>query len=144
MTFFAKLPTQAEVDAERAGKPLLKFTSERPPRVLAKKLKRAAIEKHRIDIKGQVFKRDGGKCRVCGATATELHELHSRGAGGKRSIYNSIAVCDFRANACHAMLQTKVILYRLLSESFGADSTIEFAMGTRTWLSKPSLTVGQE
>ena len=34
---------------------LHKFTAARPPRVLAKKVKRAAIEKHRVDIKAQVF-----------------------------------------------------------------------------------------
>lgn len=112
------------------------------PNVLRRKFKRAAIEKDRVEIKAQVFKRDGGRCRVCGAHATELHELKSRGAGGKRSLYNSIAVCAFQGNHCHRLLQTKVITYRFWSDSFGADSTITFTMGPRSWESKPSLTVG--
>lgn len=112
------------------------------PTVLRRKFKRAAIEKDRVAIKDAVFRRDGGRCRVCGAPATEMHELKSRGAGGKRSLYNSIAVCAFQGNHCHRLLQTKVITYRFWSESFGADSTITFTMGPRAWESRPSRTGG--
>lgn len=112
------------------------------PTVLRRKFKRAAIEKDRVAIKDAVFRRDGGRCRVCGAPATEMHELVFRSRGGKRSLYNSIAVCDWRANSCHQMLQKHVITHRFWSESFGADSTITFTMGPRRWESRPSVTVG--
>lgn len=79
------------------------------PRVVLKSLKAKAAEKHRKDIKAQVFARDGGKCRVCGGQAEEMHELEFRSLGGKRSLENSIAVCIFRGNNCHRLLQTHAI-----------------------------------
>ena len=114
------------------------------PTVLRRKFKRAAIEKDRVEIKAQVFKRDGGRCRVCGAPATEMHELVFRSRGGVRSLHNSIAVCDWRANSCHQMLQKHVIQFSFRNATFGAESTIDFTMGPRSWESKPSLTVGAE
>jgi 5-methylcytosine-specific restriction endonuclease McrA len=101
------------------------------PKVLERKLKRAAIEKHRVSIKAEVFKRDGGKCRCCGAHATEMHELRFRSLGGKRSLENSIAVCDWRANSCHQMLQRLVILAECVSANMGANGIIKFSTGDK-------------
>lgn len=79
------------------------------PRVLAKASKAKAEEAHRKAIKAQVFSRDGGKCRVCGGSAEEMHELDFRSLGGVRSLENSIAVCIFRGNNCHKLLQSHAI-----------------------------------
>jgi hypothetical protein len=103
------------------------------PRVLEKKLKRAAIEKHRVNIKAEVFKRDDGRCRCCGGHATELHEMRSRGAGGKRSLYNSIAVCGYAGANCHRLIQTHVIAWDWDNEEIGADGPILWKMGSREW-----------
>src|SRR5579864_2885590 len=112
----ARCPLMATVEL------LGKFAKQRP-RVIEKKLKRAAMETERKSIKAQVFRRDSGRYRVCGAPATDLHELRFRSLGGKRSLHNSITVCDWRHTNCHALLQTLVIAYAFASESFGADST---------------------
>ncbi len=112
------------------------------PRVIEKKLKRAAIEKNRVEVKGDVFRRDGGRCRCCGGYAMEMHELKTRGSGGKRSLYNSIAVCNFSGNNCHRLIQVRAIRWRFVNESMGADSAIEFTMGPKMWTSRPNITIG--
>ena len=79
------------------------------PRVVEQHAKRKDAEQHRRAVKKLVFARDGGKCRVCGASATEMHELRFRSLGGKRSLENSIAVCTINARNCHRLLQTLAI-----------------------------------
>ena len=86
------------------------------PRVIEKAQKVKAIEAHRKSVKAQVFARDGGKCRVCGGPAQEMHELVFRSLGGKRSLENSIAVCNYQGRNCHRLLQ------RLCIEWEGADA----------------------
>lgn len=105
------------------------------PRVLEKKLQRAQVEKDRVSIKAQVFARDNSRCRCCGGHATEMHELKSRGSGGKRSLYNSIAVCDYRGNSCHRLLQVFVIYWEFTDASKGANAPICFSdpIHRRVW-----------
>lgn len=79
------------------------------PRVLVKAAKAKATEQQRRSVKRQVFDRDGGKCRVCGGPATEMHELQFRSLLGKRSLENSIAVCIHNGRNCHRLLQTHAI-----------------------------------
>lgn len=80
------------------------------PRQLTKAKQKADEEKHRKAIKALVWKRDAGKCRVCGDTATEMHELKFRSLMGERSTENSIAVCAFGSkHNCHRLLQTHAI-----------------------------------
>lgn len=79
------------------------------PGVVTKHLRRKAKEAERIAIKKLVFARDGGKCRVCGGRAEEMHELDFRSLGGQRSLENSIAVCIFRGKNCHQLLQKHAI-----------------------------------
>lgn len=79
------------------------------PRAITKPAKAKLAELHRRSIKRQVFDRDGGKCRVCGGTAQEMHELQFRSLGGKRSLENSVAVCNYTGRGCHRLLQTHAI-----------------------------------
>lgn len=82
------------------------------PHILTKGQKAKAVEQHRRETKRAVFARDGGRCRVCGDAATEMHELRFRSLGGKRSLENSIAVCAFGSrHNCHALLQRNCIEY---------------------------------
>ena len=114
----------------RGVEPLRKPT----PRVLEKGIKRAGIEKHRKDIRAQVFARDHGHCRVCQGYATEMHELVFRSRGGQRSLYNSIAVCTaLGGNNCHAMLQRHVIEWAFTDDVRGADAPIQFTANRRVW-----------
>ncbi len=110
------------------------------PRVVTKKIRDAKIEEHRQTVRDAVFTRDQGICRCCRAHATEMHELRFRSLGGKRSLYNSIAVCTALSggNNCHRLLQTHVIAYAFKNHRIGANGPIIFNMGTRVWISEPS------
>jgi hypothetical protein len=80
------------------------------PRAITKPQKAKLAELHRKSIKRQVFARDGGRCRVCGDAAQEMHELKFRSLLGTRSLENSIAVCAFGSrHGCHRLLQTHCI-----------------------------------
>lgn len=79
------------------------------PHPIAKAAKAKATEQHRRVTKAAVFARDKGKCRVCGDVAHEMHELRFRSLGGKVSLENSVAVCNFRGRNCHRLLQTLCI-----------------------------------
>lgn len=103
------------------------------PLVVERGMKRLKREQHRVDIKAQVFKRDAGLCRCCGGHATEMHELVPRGAGGKRSLYNSIAVCGYAGANCHRLLQRYVIKWLFTNDDNGAEGLIEFHANGRTW-----------
>ncbi len=96
------------------------------PRVLEKADKRKAIEQHRRDMKKAIFARDNGRCRCCGGTAHEMHELRFRSLGGERSLENSIALCNYRGKNCHRLIQTHVISAEPLDGRFGANGLIAF------------------
>jgi 5-methylcytosine-specific restriction endonuclease McrA len=85
------------------------FKHEITPRAVTKAVRKRDEEAERKRIKKLVFARDGGKCRVCGKPATEMHELLFRSLMGERSLENSVAVCTFEANNCHSLLQTHAI-----------------------------------
>jgi len=77
-----------------------------PPAPVVKAEKAKDEEKERKRIKKLVFARDKSRCRVCGGKAGEMHELKFRSLGGKRSLVNSIAVCNFTGpHNCHRLLQ---------------------------------------
>lgn len=60
-------------------------------------------------IRDYVFEREQGICRCCRIRKAEsMHELKSRGAGGKVSKRNSVAVCGRLVGTepcCHTFLQ---------------------------------------
>jgi hypothetical protein len=64
-------------------------------------------------IRAFVFGRERGICRCCRKRLAEsMHELESKGAGGKVSKRNSIAVCGLLVHAspsCHTYLQQNKI-----------------------------------
>ena len=83
---------------------------------------------HITEIREYVFARERGRCRCCRRrTAQSMHELVSRGAGGKVSKRNSIAVCGQLGNGheCHGLLQAKRITFTM-SDSRGAEASIYF------------------
>jgi len=92
-------------------------------RVKARRKRQQAQETKRV--RAAVFERDGGRCRVCGGLATEMHELRFRSLGGKRSLENSIAVCNHTGNDCHRKLQEHMIQVTL-SPRVGANGLIKF------------------
>jgi 5-methylcytosine-specific restriction endonuclease McrA len=115
--------------------PLGKF-AKRPPLVIERGRKVVKREQHRQEIRALVFARDHGMCRCCKGHATEMHELVFRSRGGKRSLYNSIAVCTSLGGAnCHQMLQKHIIDWAYTDDERGADALIRFTMPAtgRTW-----------
>lgn len=105
------------------------------PRVVEKAERDKAIERHRRTVKAAVFARDHGCCRVCGRKAYEMHELRFRSLLGKRSLENSIAVCDFRGNNCHWLLQRHIISYAFVDQDAGANGVIVFERHGKCWRS---------
>ena len=110
------------------------------PHVLVKEKRDKLIEKLRREVKAAVFARDRGRCRVCGGKAYEMHELRFRSLGGKRSLSNSVAVCDFRGMHCHRKLQTLVIKVARLHAKLGANGIVAFRQDGRVWFSAPGET----
>lgn len=102
------------------------------PKIVLRCDKRKATEKHRREIKSAVFARDKGKCRCCKGVAHEMHELRFRSLGGKRSLENSIAVCNYRGRNCHRMLQTHVITAEPIVRN--ANGPIAFERDGKVWI----------
>lgn len=48
-------------------------------------------------IRRRVLRRDRGKCRKCGAPATEVHHVKPVAEGGSDAMRNLVALC----HACH-------------------------------------------
>lgn len=113
----------------------------RQPRPNAKPAKRAPKSRQRIrrqskpkaerdritEVRNYVIGRERGRCRCCRFRRGEsMHELRSRGAGGKVSKTNSVWVCGQLGNGpeCHGQLQRAEI--RVLVSQRGADGTITF------------------
>jgi hypothetical protein len=92
------------------------------PRPLVKKRQRTRIESKHKAIKRAVQVRDEGRCRVCKRAAESTHEIHSRGAGGKVSLENSIATCGDGTRGCHGKLQR----YELLVIGHNANGKLLF------------------
>lgn len=94
------------------------------------------------EIRDYVFNREQGICRVCRLRRAEsMHELKSRGAGGKVSKTNSIAVCGELVGTevcCHTFLQQSEISYTV--GIYGAEDVIAFCPRTiqaSEWLQIP-------
>lgn len=98
------------------------------------------------DIRAYVFDREQSICRCCRLRPAEsMHELKSRGSGGKVSKRNSIAVCGQIVGAvpsCHTYLQSNAISYT--TGIYGADDVITFCPRSEAaseWLRLPIYTV---
>lgn len=80
------------------------------------------------EVRVYVFARERDICRCCRKRrADSMHEIISRGAGGKVSRRNSIAVCGQIVGAvpsCHTYMQ----LYQIdvVQEDDGAEGTLTF------------------
>lgn len=86
---------------------------------------------HRGDVaavRAYVFGRERELCRCCRLRAAQsMHELQSRGAGGKVSKRNSVAVCGELVGvepSCHTYLQANEIDWE--DGPLGADGTLTF------------------
>lgn len=96
----------------------------------------------RAQVRAYVFEREANICRCCRLRPAEsMHELKSRGAGGKVSKTNSIAVCGTIVGAvpsCHTYLQAKAISYTV--GIYGAEDVITFCPRSEQaaeWLKLP-------
>lgn len=81
------------------------------------------------DVRSYVFGRERNVCRCCRLRLAEsLHEMKSRGAGGKRSRKNSIAVCGQLVgvdSSCHTYLQQSQIKI-VIDIALGAEGDLTF------------------
>lgn len=93
---------------------------------------------HVADVRAYVFGRERGICRCCRSRrAQSMHELHSRGAGGKVSKRNSIALCGDGVRGCHGMLQRHEILWAVEDYALRAEAELAFQPQTQAaadWL----------
>lgn len=100
-------------------------------KTLKKPLKQSTVKRKRRIVKNAettrvrdyVFERERGMCRCCGwRHAESMHEIKSRGAGGKRTPENSIAVCGDGVRGCHGCLQR----YQIRVEGPDAEQLLTF------------------
>ena len=96
-----------------------------------KKKKRAAVSDALWACYIAVDARDGGRCRVCGAPATDHHHLRERSLGGKHTTKNVLAVC----RRCHGDFHSKRLVLWVVSPD-GADRAIKLRVvgGTESYL----------
>ena len=112
---------------------------KKQPRRIRVKAKPKAERDNITKTREYVFARERGVCRCCRLRRAEsMHELISRGAGGKVSKRNSVAVCGQLGNGpeCHGLLQAKRITYTA-SRPDGAEGTLYFMpmdQGARDWM----------
>lgn len=107
------------------------------PRIVSKEKRDKKAEAHRVEVKRAVWKRDKGRCRCCGGDAQEMHEIKFRSLGGKRSLENSIAVCTFKGQNCHRLLQQLVVRVTFREGWAQANGLLEFERDGRVWTSRP-------
>lgn len=94
-------------------------------------------------IHDYVFDREANICRCCRIRpAQSMHEIVSRGRGGKVSKVNSVAVCGALGNdeSCHGQLQRYEIVVRVESLERGAEDVLHFEPRSRAsadWLRIP-------
>lgn len=91
--------------------------------------KRASAAEERM--RGEIRRRDGYRCRVCGRPTKVVHEEKRRGAGGLVSQENSYCACDvLDGGVCHPLLQTRRIYAVMASgaEDFDAREDLVFEM----------------
>lgn len=79
-------------------------------------------------VRDYVFARERNLCRCCRLRpAASMHEIKSRGAGGKRTRKNSIAVCGVLVHeepSCHTFLQEYQIVVG--ASVLGAEAELLF------------------
>lgn len=98
---------------------------------LKARAKREKRDRH-AEVRAHVFAREMSWCRCCRLRpAKSMHELKSRGAGGRVSKTNSIAVCGQLVGTeqcCHSYLQAHEISYTV--GLYGAEDVIQFCPRT--------------
>ncbi len=116
MTIWPHIPTMAEVQAERAGKPILKAQQTR------RQVNDAEVKQHTYGkaFKAAVRKRDGMRCRRCGRTVVvqmertkaraEIHHIHGRVGALRFEVRSAILLCG----SCHDEATGKVGGVKLL------------------------------
>lgn len=89
---------------------------------------------HVAKVRAYVFGRERSVCRCCRVrVAQSMHEIVSRGAGGKVSRVNSIAVCGQIVGAvpsCHTYLQLREIEVSTFA-MIGAEGVLTFIPTTK-------------
>lgn len=71
------------------------------PRFVEKMLAKRARDRAAIAARGEVRRRDGGRCRCCGKSGFECHHLRYRSRGGKDDPSNQVLLCDTCHRAVH-------------------------------------------
>lgn len=103
---------------------------QRADRLKAARREERIAQKGRKSIRAYVFHREADICRCCRLRRAEsMHEIQSRGAGGKVSKRNSIAVCGTLVGtepSCHTYLQRCEIRCHVHHEGYGAEGDLFF------------------
>ena len=93
-----------------------------PPRVIDKREQRRAHDANWRKVMATVKRRDGGRCRMCGAVGTDPHHLLARSLGGKDTVENVAWMC----RPCHDFVQQHVT--RIVGTD--ANRTLRFERNT--------------
>jgi len=130
MGAFDDLPTLAEVDAQRAGKPV----RIGPSRLQVRMSEDRADRRQAHVFRTAVWVRDGARCRKCRckvfrqlrrvADRGEVHHLHGRIGPLRHEPRAALLVCA----ACHELLTGKV------DERWGIVGSQFFEHGGQTWI----------
>ena len=130
MGAFDDLPTLAEVQAARAGKPI-----EIGPSRLQVRMAEARDERRlNHTFRAAVWTRDRSRCRCCGRLVSrrlarvpergEVHHLHSRIGARRRDVRTAVLVCL----ACHERVTGKV------DERWAITGTAWFEEDGQPWI----------
>lgn len=124
---------------QTCGTPKHKPREKNSRRSIRRTAKPQAARDRISEIRDYVFARERGICRLCRSRRAEsMHEIQSRGAGGKVSKRNSIAVCGQIGNGheCHGRAQRKqiVITYPDDRKAEGALCVTPRDAATADWL----------
>lgn len=93
-------------------------------------------------IRAYVFEREEHICRCCRLRrADSMHELKSRGSGGKVSKRNSVAVCGDGVQGCHGFLQRYAITFYRGDD--GAEGQLQFVPMTAVSADWMRVEIGQ-
>lgn len=110
------VPTMAEIEAERRGKPLTKGKTRLEETEAEKKLTYVDDKAFRADV----FKLDKGKCRCCGrkvervmervAKRAEVHHVHGRRGSLRFEVRAALLLCLQCHEKCTGKVQEKCVI----------------------------------
>jgi 5-methylcytosine-specific restriction endonuclease McrA len=71
------------------------------PRLIGKRVLKAALDRQWWEIRKRVKARDNDRCRVCGKPGMEVHHIEFRSRGGKDETSNLVLLCKTHHEDVH-------------------------------------------